>query len=1066
MKLSRLSAVFSVTLLLMLGANGVFTLLVWNSHVLLNAAQDHRQRALVLVQALRQETELLGRLVGLYANSGEPRFLLYYYDILGIREGEKPALAHPHPTIYWEQVIAGDVEHRLADTGQRQSLQERMRSLGFKDAELAALERVLEANEALKEVDQIAFAATQGLYDPTSQEFVSDGRPNRVYARELIDSRDYNRLRLRLSEAIEEPLTLVDQRTGAELMSARGRLQAWIWASALGFLLMVLLVGVGIRALARNVLRPVERLRSAAGLLAEGRYDARAGRLDGVEELEVLGAILDDMAKAVAADIEQREAVQRELEQARQRAEAATLAKSRFLANMSHEIRTPMNAVIGMIHLALDTQLDRARRDYLSKAQSAAQSLLGILNDILDFSKVEAGRMELERVPFHLEHVLGEALLMVQQRAQEQGIELLFDARGLGMAGDGGELLGDSLRLRQILVNLLSNAVKFTHAGHVRLTLEVVEDYDRETRLRFAVEDTGIGMSQEQLARLFEEFSQADGSTTRKYGGTGLGLVISKRLVEIMGGRLEVVSTPGQGSIFAFTVGFARVSESSGSARIPPEVAELRALVVDDYPQARSVATTLLRHCGVRRVDEAEGGDEALERIVAAWSTGDPYELLILDWVMPGLDAEAVLKALGERRIPAPRHTLIVSAYDLAAIGEPAARLGATGFIGKPLMPCLLRERLRHLGEAPALEATRPLDRPVGLLRGMRILLVEDNPLNRQIAVELLRKQGALIDVAVNGEEALARLSEHPANHYAAVLMDLQMPVLDGYEATTRLRSQNRYADLPIIAMTAHAMAEERQRGLDMGMQGYLAKPFEPSELFAMLAAYRPTVADDEIPAPESAPITQEPPDTLPDIPGLDIQEGLMRTGDDPVFYRTLLGQFHRQYRDITTTLQAALDSGDWPGTLRQAHTLKGLAGTLGMVEIAIAACALEKAAKSRDPGTFGRLTTLIEHLNPVLDRLPGLATAPARSESTDVPSQSGSPPADVATEFKRLMELLAEGDIEATDLWRQHAESFSRVLSFSTRQRVKHALDGFDFDSALAMLENEADITVKLADD
>ena len=1048
MKLSRLSAIFAVTLLTMLAVNGAFTLLVWKSHSLLSEAQDHRQRALVLVQALRQESELLARLVGLYANSGEPRFLLYYYDILAIREGNKPAPEQPNPSIYWEQVIAGDVAHRLPAQGPRASLRERMHSLGFNAAELAALDRVLAANEALKQVEQIAFAATQGLYDPVKQEFISDGQPNRVYARELIDSRDYNRLRLHLSEAIEELLELVDRRTGDELTAARGRLESWIWASGAGFLLMVVLVGLGIRVLTRHVLQPVQTLRLVAGLLADGRYDARVGHLAGVEELDVLGTILDGMAQAISADIEQREAIQRELEIARQRAEAATLAKSRFLANMSHEIRTPMNAVIGMIYLALGTQLNLQQRDYLTKAQFAAQSLLGILNDILDFSKVEAGRLELECNPFQLEQIIGEALLMVQQRAQEKGIELLFDARGLWMVREGGELLGDSLRLRQILINLLSNAVKFTHAGHVRLVIERIDEDEHQVQLRFAVEDTGIGMSGEQLTRLFEEFSQADGSTTRRYGGTGLGLVISKRLVEMMGGRLEVASQPDQGSTFAFRVGFARAPEHVKPDESLPQVARLSALVVDDYPEARAVLLELLRHLGISRLDDCASGAEAVERIAAAWAAGTPHDLLILDWVMPGMDGGTVLQRLRERNVPTPRQTIIVSAYDLGAIREQAGRLGATDFIAKPIMPRAVHERLRQLADANPRTGAAPRETTQRTLRGMRVLLAEDNALNRQLAVELLGKEGVLVDVAVNGEEALARLAERPTDYYAAVLMDLQMPVLDGYEATERLRSQTRYAELPIIAMTAHAMSEERQRGLSLGMQGYLVKPFEPRELYAMLARYHSR--DDHA---EAAPGERIPPAAeLAAIPGLDVKRGLMLAGGDPDLYRALLIQFHIQYADTQATLQSALEQGDWDQSMRYAHTLKGLAGTLAMDEIQAAAAAFEKAARARELSIFGQLKSLVERLDPMLARLHGLAqpAIPAPGETTSMPA---APPEETARHLRRLRRLLAEGDNEAVEIWRQQADNFAQLLPVGTLQQVKHALDCFDFDEALSLL-------------
>ncbi|NEV63862.1 hybrid sensor histidine kinase/response regulator [Thiorhodococcus minor] len=1051
MRLSRLSVVFSVALLVMIAINGSFTLLVAQSHRLLSQTQEHRQRALTLVQGLREESQMLGRLVALYANTGDPRFLLYYYDILGIREGEKPALPHKSPMIYWGKVIAGEVEHGLPTDGTFQSLRDRMRSLGLNSTELEALNAVLAANESLKELEQIAFAATQGLYDPKAKSFVSDGEPDPAFALELINGQTYNKAWLRLSEAIESLLTLVDARTGDELAHARARLQDWIWASSIGFLLMIVFVGFGIRIIATHVLRPVKGLRTTAGQLAEGHYDARAGNLGGVEELRVLAAILDDMARAISADIRHREAVQAELEAARAKAEAATLAKSRFLANMSHEIRTPMNAVIGMLHLALGTQLSGQQRDYLTKSQSAAKSLLGILNDVLDFSKVEADRLELDLAPFQLEQIVGEALLLVQQRAQEKEVELLFDAGGLWLIREGGELVGDALRLRQILANLLSNAVKFTDQGHVRLVLERRHEDAGQVVIHFAVEDTGIGISDEQQARLFKEFTQADGSTTRKYGGTGLGLVISKRLVELMGGRMEVRSLPGRGSTFAFELAFKRPAATPTAAQLPPALSSLRALVVDDYPAARAVLTGLLSQLSIQRIDQCSNGRCAVDHVADAWAKGTPYDLLILDWLMPGMDGDAVLEALRARGVPAPKATIIVSAFDLSGIREHAQDLGATDFIGKPIMPRALLDRLKEGAKIESRSTHFSHADPSLDLQGMRVLLVEDNSLNQQLASELMRKRGVDVDVANNGAEALDRLAMLPPEHYALVLMDLQMPVMDGYQATERLRAHPRYEHLPIVAMTAHAMSDERERGLALGMQGYLAKPFEPEALYAILAEYQVAGADASIPqAPPPPPDRASQSDDLPHIPGLDTRQGLMHVGGNRSLYLDLLRSFATQHRDAQARLDGDLDRRDWESMRRYVHTAKGLAGTLGMDAVAARALELERAAKAADLRTPTKLRDFIRALEPILRGLRALEPA-----SPAAPASVSASSGDAAEQIERIRALLAEGDIEATDLWQAHSGSIATLLPVATMQRISRAMERFDFDNALALLDS-----------
>ena len=429
MRLRKVSSWFFRIVLLALGANALCLVLIRQSYHTVVAAQEHRQSALALSNALQQETERLASLVRAYTATGEPRYLLYYYDILGAREGEKPAPATANAKSYWDDVIAGRIAHSLPKDGARHSIGELMKSQGFSDDELRALKRVLDATAALNEIEKIAFAATQGLYNPQTKEFVSDGPPRLDFASRLVNSRQYSLLEADLSHDVEGLLGLTDRRTRADVAAAEAALERWIVLSLICMAATIAMVVLALRVIRRQVLLPIHRLGRSAELLAAGDYATRAGALGGVDELTALAHTVDSMAQAIEDDIGRRQVVQKELEAARKEALDATHAKSMFLANMSHEIRTPMNAIIGMAHLALKTELTSQQRDYVEQGpQRRPTSLLGIINDILDFSKIEAGKLELEEVAFRLEDVLDNvARRWSRQKAHEKGLELLFD---------------------------------------------------------------------------------------------------------------------------------------------------------------------------------------------------------------------------------------------------------------------------------------------------------------------------------------------------------------------------------------------------------------------------------------------------------------------------------------------------------------------------------------------------------------------------------------------------------------------------------------------------------------
>jgi PAS domain S-box-containing protein len=551
----------------------------------------------------------------------------------------------------------------------------------------------------------------------------------------------------------------------------------------------------------------------------------------------------------VTQDITEFKKLEADLIAAKDTAEEATKAKSAFLANMSHEIRTPMNAIIGLSHLALKTSLTAKQRDYLNKIHNAGTSLLGVINDILDFSKIEAGKLDLEATSFGLDEVIATVTTLTAQKAHEKGLELLAH-----IAPDIPErLLGDPLRLGQILTNFVNNAVKFTERGEIRVNIELLERTGAQVQLKFSVRDTGIGMTPEQSAKLFQPFTQADMSTTRKHGGTGLGLTICRRLVELMGGRIWFESQAGVGSTFYFTVRVG-VSTVSGLGRaIPERLSQLRVLVVDDNAAAREIIQEPLS-AFVKQVSAVASGEEAVAAVKAQDLTA-PFDVIFMDWRMPGMDGLTASRHIKSdetlRQQPA---IVLVTAFGREEVREEAERLRLEGFLLKPVTKSMLVDTLVEVFAAveqggPA--SSTPPD-PVGRLAGARILLTEDNEINQQIAIELLESAGATVRVANHGREAVDLLVNGPQPPpFDLVLMDLQMPEMDGYQATTQLRADARFQTLPIIAMTAHATLEERQHCLAAGMNEHISKPIDPAVLYETCARF--------LAVPGPAPAAEQP---------------------------------------------------------------------------------------------------------------------------------------------------------------------------------------------------------------
>ena len=730
------------------------------------------------------------------------------------------------------------------------------------------------------------------------------------------------------------------------------------------------------------------------------------------------------------------------------RAEAATRLKSDFLANMSHEIRTPMNAIIGMSRLALMSDPSPKQRNYLAKILGAGEHLLGIINDILDFSKIEAGKLTLESVPFDLDETLDHLSTLTAIKTDARKVELVFRVE----RGVPHKLVGDPLRLGQVLINLANNAVKFTEKGEIVVAVKVAERTAGGVVLKFSVSDTGIGMDEEQLARLFQSFSQADSSVTRKYGGTGLGLSISRQLVELMGGTIKVTSTPGVGSRFSFKVRLG-IGEP-GSATVPSPAATLqqtRVLVVDDSATAREALVEMLGSLGVT-AHSASSGEQSLNMLARAVAAGTPYQIVLMDYMMPGWDGvETIHRIHADPRFTAPPAILMVTACTRETVLQQDGELPLQGFLTKPVGPALLYHSLLQvlrpdLARAPA-EHTRhalPAD-ALAALGGARILLVEDNANNREVAVDFLAAARLQVDIATHGGEAVQMVQ---LGDYDLVLMDVQMHEMDGLTATRQIRAMEQYRKLPIIAMTAHAMPEDHARSLAAGMNDHITKPIDPDTLFRTLLKWIDPARLQCRTLPPAPPAAEPPaqPEGLPAVEGVDWSTALARAGRDHGILQKRMYSFRNEYADGPSQLRAALDGGDWVPVERLAHNLKSSATYLGAAALAQLAEVVEAAIREGHPEycvqDAARMAQVLEAI------LAGFARA-----ASPAPANAAQQPADVGRLVRELDAFLRADDARAEDLLTELAALLAGSAHGALLARIQRAVDDIEYHEALGPL-------------
>ena len=767
----------------------------------------------------------------------------------------------------------------------------------------------------------------------------------------------------------------------------------------------------------------------------------------------------------VSRDVTEKNIIKRELVKAKEQAEKASLAKSEFLANMSHEIRTPMNAIIGFSGLALKTKLTPKQYDYLKKVESSAKSLLVIINDILDFSKIEAGKLEMETIDFNLEEIMSNVTNIVYTSAEEKGIEFVNVIK----SDVPLSLIGDPFRLGQALINLSNNAIKFTETGQVSIKTELVKKDNVRCELRFSVSDSGIGMTEEQISKLFKAFSQADNSVTRKFGGTGLGLAISKRLVKMMEGEIRVESEIGKGSTFSSTANFGYKNlEQKMKLVLPEGLRGLKVLIVDDNKSALEMYEEQLKSLGFK-VSTIDSGEKAVKEIEKSFFDGNPYELILIDYRMPNIDgietSRQIKQNVNMANIPL---IIMVTAYSREDVIKQAEKEGIKAVLIKPVDVSLMFNTIMEVFGREPLTAIRQnigIDSQLEnmeIIKNAQILLVEDNVLNQVLAMEMLKQAGMIVEIANNGKEAIEVLN---VREYDLVFMDVQMPVMGGYEATGLIRANEKFKDLPIIAMTAHAMSGAREACLEAGMNDYISKPIDTVQLNKLLIKWikpiilTPINKNSELlglidkSKSDKEKIDKEFVEFPESLYGIDLKSALSRLGGNKQLLKELLYDFYKKYASITEEMNSEIQKGNIDRVEIMAHSIKGIAGNISANDLYETAGELEKAIREKNKEQYqSLLTNFDKELQLVLEALKIFEVKAIEEVNVDIDVQKSK------LLFAELLNLIKNDSPDAIESYIHFKKAINISLISDDMNLLEKQIHNFDFVNAYTTLNRVAE--------